>query len=1189
MSRISQGDLELNSRRRSIVRSIWMKGAKMTAGSAADSRDRKLGGGMAQLDGFFRDYSDSLLKNWTEFVADFSRRARKVISDDEARTSGIRNHSSQAENSIRNEKNQRFSQIRQKRSNRENEIRRKYESNAKPSDSDPKPHTFFEVVKYQSVKDHWWKFGGGGLVSGWLLVNFDFGFLTGLAAIAGQIWWLQKKQHERIAGLQAALEHDRDQYALDRATAKRLREELAAECKREEDLASEFEVKSLEELSREVAAKTQEHHAEFANKKSILFAEWAKRCTAFNTDMTKMCARFDAIMAEGGARFASFDDGDAVHEAIEELDDQLSFRIGDSELFHPVRLEKELSLALGLVERPVSIERRFPVFYELGARKCLLINGGSQPASASRHRLFEVLMTRALRQLPAGKVTFTLIDPLGLGSNFAHFLKLQDFSDTLINGTVWTNRDQIKRRLRDAIEHIERVTQKYLRADYPDIESYNREAGEIAEPYRLICIADFPEAFDEEAVRDLTKIVQNGPRCGVHTVIYHNQSVKPAYGINLDELKPFCQVLSFDDSKAQLIGGTNPGTSGLVLDPEPKPAQMKRLVDSFGAGAIEAMKVEVPFSMLASLAKLKAQRWSECSASGITVPLGPSGAKKALSISFDSKLSHNALVVGRPGSGKSNMIHVFISMVCDCYSPDEVELYLVDFKKGVEFKDYANSLLPHARVIAVESEREFGISVLRALDKEMTVRSELFKKADAAENISEYRARQPDARMPRAVLIVDEFQEFFTKEDKIKSEAALLFDRIVRQGRSFGIHVMLGTQSLANSGLARSTIDQIPIRIALQCSDADSRLILADDNVTARGLSRPGEAIYNDKAGLIEGNRNFQVALFGGAERKAQLAKLMEHVAASGWQGDPPRIFEGHESASLATCKPILHFNEQPPTANLKVWVGEPVSLDDPVFCNLPAQAGRNMLVVSREEEQGTNIILAALTSLTAQLTAKNLRIHIVDLTTADAPWADFPEALRDNMPQDIDVYGRHGMRELLPLLRTLVKERQAAGEEHSDNRSFAGPRTVLAIIGAHRARELRLNDGGGNIFSFSQTPDETPPDLATCLKEIVIEGPDQGVNTLLWLDSIANYERILDRRTLGEFGIRISGALSEKDSHMLFDNQIAAQISHPNRMVKYDDDVVGVYELFRPYAVGSEALFRQLKESIFVTSHNRG
>lgn len=1108
----------------------------MSINSGRKNQNGPAGHGLTSLNDFDKVYSDGIATDWNKvYIPDLIARSKELISKADTRLAAIR----------------------QAHSQNESEIRSKYDRAQPPSDLTVRPITLSETAALPAFKEHWWKFGVSTLILCWIVANFSFAVVAGAAAIAGQLWWLQKRQHDEVNAKQADLDADHARFQADRDTSARMRQELAAK---------------TDHL-------TEKHHETYTLEKQPIMAEWSARCKQFNDGMLKMRVRFDEIMATVGTRFAPFSDDDPVHEVIEHLDEQLSFRIGDREMCQPRRVDKELALTLGLVERPAAIERRFPVFYELTTRKALLIDGETKPASAARHRLFETVMTRVLRQIPPGKAIFTLIDPLGLGANFSHFLKLQDYSDTLINGTVWTNRDQIKRRLRDSIEHIERVTQKYLRADYADIESYNREAQEIAEPYRFMCIADFPEGFDEEAVRDLIKIVQNGPRCGIHTLIYLNRNVKPSYGINLDEFLPFCQVLKHVDGHDQLVTGEK--VVAFAVDAQPKSGQIKRLVDSFGAGAVDAMKVEVPFSMLFELAKLDPERWTESSAQGISVPLGPSGARKALMMTFDSKLSHNALVVGRPGSGKSNLIHVFISMVCHRYSPDEVEMYLVDFKKGVEFKDYANVLLPHARVIAVESEREFGISVLRALDKEMTLRSELFKKADAAENISEYRGRKPDARMPRAVLIVDEFQEFFTKEDKIKSEAALLFDRIIRQGRSFGVHVLLGTQSLANSGLARSTIDQVPIRIALQCSEADSRLILSDDNVTARGLNRPGEAIYNDKAGLIEGNKQFQVALFGGSERKTHLGKLMKHVVEAQWRGDPPRIFEGHESASLATCKPLMTFKPHAPSSVVKIWLGEPVSLDDPVYGNLGAQGGRNMLVLARDEEQGTNVIMAALTSLASQFTAKDLHVHIVDLTTADAPWANYPEDLSDIMPQHFDVYGRHGMRELLPQLRQLVKDRQQQSEEQSDVRSFIGARTVLAIIGSHRARELRVSDEA-TTFTFDRQEINTPPDLATCLKEIVREGPDQGVNTMLWSDSYANFERIFDRRVLGEFGIRVSGALPEKDSHTVFDNQVAAQIAHPNRMVKYDDDIVGVYEMFRPYAVGSEAVFRNLKQRWF-------
>src|SRR5207237_7937944 len=81
------------------------------------------------------------------------------------------------------------------------------------------------------------------------------------------------------------------------------------------------------------------------------------------------------------------------------------------------------------------------------------------------------------------------------------------------------------------------------------------------------------------------------------------------------------------------------------------------------------------------------------------------------------------------------------------------------------------------------------------------------------------------AAMTRLVLIVDEFQEFFVEDDKISQEAALYLDRLVRQGRAFGIHVLLGSQTLGGAySLARSTLDQMAVRIALQCSETDAHL-----------------------------------------------------------------------------------------------------------------------------------------------------------------------------------------------------------------------------------------------------------------------------------------------------------------------------------------------------------------------------
>src|SRR4029077_8284308 len=240
--------------------------------------------------------------------------------------------------------------------------------------------------------------------------------------------------------------------------------------------------------------------------------------------------------------------------------------------------------------------------------------------------------------------------------------------------------------------------------------------------------------------------------------------------------------------------------------------------------------------------------------------------------------AQHVLIAGKTGSGKSTLLHALISNLALSYSPEEVELYLVDFKKGGEFKTYATHELPHARVVAIESEREFGLSVLQRLDAELRSRAEKFRAAGVQE-LRNYRQAKPGQPLPRILLIVDEFQEFFVEDDKLAQDAALLLDRLVRQGRAFGLHVLLGSQTLGGAySLARSTIDQMAVRIALQCSEVDAHLILSEDNSAARLLSRPGEAIYNDANGLVEGNNPFQIVWLDEERREEYLRRIQEMV-----------------------------------------------------------------------------------------------------------------------------------------------------------------------------------------------------------------------------------------------------------------------------------------------------------------------
>jgi hypothetical protein len=297
----------------------------------------------------------------------------------------------------------------------------------------------------------------------------------------------------------------------------------------------------------------------------------------------------------------------------------------------------------------------------------------------------------------------------------------------------------------------------------------------------------------------------------------------------------------------------------LILDLPPPPDRFNVLVSEACARAEAADRVEVDFTTVA--AKLGVI-WSQDSSTGIETILGPDthNGMQSFKLGAEATLNHG-LIVGMTGSGTSNLLHVLISTLAWRYSPDELELYLIDFKQGVEFKPYAHYQLPHASVIAIESEREFGLSVLRGLAKEQEERAELLRNSLDSSIAG---LRRAGHRMPRIVLIIDEFQMFFTQNDSLAAEAARLLDQLTRQGRSYGIHVLLASQTIHTStsmhSLPSSTLSQMGIRVVLRCqTEADARAILAEGNTVAARFTRSGQAVYNTLSGRIEGNEEFQV------------------------------------------------------------------------------------------------------------------------------------------------------------------------------------------------------------------------------------------------------------------------------------------------------------------------------------------
>ena len=613
----------------------------------------------------------------------------------------------------------------------------------------------------------------------------------------------------------------------------------------------------------------------------------------------------------------------------------------------------------------------------------------------------------------------------------------------------------------------------------------------------------------------------------------------------------------------------------LLLDALPFQDVTREIIKKSGEMSAQGMKKDVPFEKLVA-ATQKKDSWQVCStAEKLQVPLGPAGRGKAQELSLGGGQEAHALLVGRTGSGKTNLMHVIITNLALTYSPKELQLYLIDFKGGVGFKRYAEHQLPHAKVIAIESEREFGMSVLRGLDAELKQRSEVFRAA-GVDNLAAYRAKvQNGTPMPRIFLIVDEFQEFFTENDESAQQAKTIFDRLARQGRSFGLHFLLATQSLSGAAqLPAGIMGQIKVRIALPCSEADSRLILADDNKAARSLSQPGEGIYNPMGGLVEGNNPFQVARFDENKDLQKYLTLISDMAREQQLIATPVIFEGNELARAEDCGPLkelLAASDWPlPAKSIDLFLGEPIAILPPVAARLRRQSGSNLMILTREESEGVGMCVAALLSILAQQRAESSRFYIADFTTADSEWAEHAEEIARCFPGEITVVGRQ--RETGSLFATIAGEVRLRGENPPGHGSI-----FLVLQGMHRIKSLRENmddDDGHNSVELLQT--------------ILRDGPEVGVHVIAWADTLDNATRGMSRKALGEFGLRVGAAMNTGDSMNFLDNLAASKISKPHRVIFADEDRPGQLVTFRPYAMPSAAWLGQTGQRLRARIDNR-
>ena len=485
----------------------------------------------------------------------------------------------------------------------------------------------------------------------------------------------------------------------------------------------------------------------------------------------------------------------------------------------------------------------------------------------SKNVILHKVLLRLLFALPVDKQEYYVFDPIGLGKTVSKFNSLFCNERLFPQKKVFSSTLELKAALKDVTKYILDLQSNVfnIATDCQDWDSYNRRLYSQRElrrmlPYKVFIFTAVPDGMDQECFDMFRTLIVHGKQCGLLVLFSFNEVILNTEDSKMKKME--IELRSCIENSVQLHNVFEEDnisnefehlTIENVGEKFPDDYTLSILLDDLKTIAEKQNSQGMSFDEIMELGSL----FNSNSRNGLVIPVGcGASGNSVIELNIGDSTPHY-LIGGTTGSGKSNFLHNLIMSACCRYSPNEMRVYLLDFKEGVEFSQYANPNLKHAKLVAIEADTEYGITVLRHLVEEKEKRYAAFKTC-GCKDIQGYRYKNPNELMPRIMVVIDEFQVLFGNAQKDQTISTL--EMLAKQGRACGIHLVLATQSL--KGIDFSTLSsQFGGRVALKCSAEDSKHLLGgitSNNEEAAELKVPF-AILNTSQGSVSGNVKFMI------------------------------------------------------------------------------------------------------------------------------------------------------------------------------------------------------------------------------------------------------------------------------------------------------------------------------------------
>lgn len=775
---------------------------------------------------------------------------------------------------------------------------------------------------------------------------------------------------------------------------------------------------------------------------------------------------------------------------------------------------------------PGVISASLPYCQRLEDGISLFVNYSPRERAQYREHL-RMMLLKLFMAFPAGKLEATMIDPLELGETFAMFTKLGEEQSRIIDTKVWSQEKDISEAINVLRQKLETMTQSY---------GEDKETRLKKESVRVLAITDFPTGFTQDALRDLQAIVRKSASYGVCVFIWANSEEIAKLQLSqqsiFNEIKQMLHVATAERGVLLLKTDRDEQIRLKLDNAEQLKEHASSIIDALTKGIHSSRRKIERFEDMFNGIEDPNNWFAENTISELAIPIGIKGANTIVRMivgKTDGSTAHHALIAGQTGAGKSTLLHTIIMSTLLNYSPDEAQLYLVDFKEGVEFKTYSKLNLPAVKVVAIDCEREFGLNILKELEKEMKRRYDLFKREADREEISDYR-KITGKKIPKILVVFDEVQELFRgpDQDSISKECESLLGELLTLGRAAGIHIILASQNFnLISSIKPTLFAHSAIRIAIKGSEDSASSVLGDNNPGAKQLQdgATGAAVYNDASGKESANAIFQVGYLDKEKRAEYLSKLSalqnSEAFARKYKEKTRVLLTNAEDDIFNVFNQLILNKEIEPRGSdgekYGLIVGDGFEFSRKFKIDVSPGSRQNLLAIGSDEKKAASLFYFSILSLlydelgNKDAKKNNQLVHLIDLSVEDEyiePSDTNFKHLESLFPNQVKRVGMRDMEEMISVTYDTLRRRMDGAESTAERLFFM----FFGISRAHRLINGSMYDDGdsGEMTTLSK------------LHEIIKHGSQYGINCIVWGENLASADRLIGANGERDFAQRI-------------------------------------------------------------------